>query len=137
MDYSNSLNGSGRRNRVPSMPSTASRRAPNPNVDARLARTLAFTQRIKGTVGFEAFNLLNRQQVTAVDAIAYYSAAPLPPGLIKGPQFGTMTRSPVWARELPRKPFGTESTLGVLSCLSVWCFSGAPQMEREVSELPG
>ena len=47
-----------------SMPSTASRRAPNPNVDARLARTLAFTQRIKGTVGFEAFNLLNRQQST-------------------------------------------------------------------------
>ena len=124
MDYSNSLNGSGRRNRVPSMPSTASRRAPNPNVDARLARTFAFTQRIKRTVGFGAFNLLNRQQVTAVDAIAYYSAAPLPPGLIKGPQFGTM--SPVWTQELLRKPFRKESTRGAVSCLSVWCFSGAP-----------
>ena len=117
------------------MPSTVSRPAPNTNVDARLARTFAFTQRIKGTVGFEAFNLLNRQQATVVNAIAYYSVPPLPPDLIK--QFGTMTRSPVWARELPRKPFGTESTLGVLSCLSVWCFSGAPQIEREVSELPG
>ena len=92
------------------MPSTASRPAPNTNVDARLARTFAFTQRLKGTVGFAAFNLLNRRQVTAVIAIAYYSVAPLPPGLIKGPQFGTMTRSLVWARELPRKPFRTEST---------------------------
>jgi hypothetical protein len=43
----------------------------------------AFTQRIKGTVGFEAFNPLNRQQATAVNAITYFSVAPLPPGLIK------------------------------------------------------
>ena len=64
------------------------------NVDARLARTFAFTERIKGTVGFEAFNLLNRQQATAVNAIAYFSVAPLPPGLIKGPRFGTITPVP-------------------------------------------
>jgi hypothetical protein len=70
-----------------------------------LARTFAFTQPIKGTVGFEAFNRLNRQHATAVNAIAYYSVAPLPPGLIKGPQFGTMTRSPASAREFAAQAF--------------------------------
>ena len=136
MDYSNSLNGSGRRNRVPSMPSTASRRAPNPNVDARLARTLAFTQRIKGTVGFEAFNLLNRQQVTAANAIAYYPVAPLAPGLIKGPQFGTMTRSPVWGGNCLASLSGWNQR----AALSVVFPSGVLRAllnERKVSELPG
>jgi hypothetical protein len=125
MDYTSLLNGGGEWSRVPFDAVNSLKTGSEFNVDARLARTFAFTQRIKGTVGFEAFNLLNRQQVTAVNAIAYYSVAPLPPGLIKGPQSGTMTPVP-GLRELPRKPFRKESTGGAVSCLSVWCLSGAP-----------
>ena len=70
MDYTSSLNGSGGRSRVPFDAVNSLKTGSEFNVDARLARTFA----------------LNRQQATAVNAIAYYSVAPLPPGLIKGPQ---------------------------------------------------
>ena len=119
------------------MPSTASRPAPNTNVDARLARTFAFTQRIKGTVGFEAFNLLNRQQVTAVNAIAYDSVAPLPPGLIKGPQFGHYDLGPPSGRGNCVASLSGWNQRAALSVVFPSGVLGALLNEREVSELPG
>jgi hypothetical protein len=59
-------------------------------VDARLARSLPFTERIKGSVALEVFNLMNRQAATAIDAIAYVSAAPLASGLVNGPTAGVL-----------------------------------------------
>jgi hypothetical protein len=106
-------------------------------VDARLARTFAFTQRIKGAVGFEAVNLLNRQQVTAVNAIAYDSVAPLPAGLIKGPQFGHYDLGPRSGRG---NCLASLSGWNQRAALSVVFPSGVLRAllnEREVSELPG
>lgn len=137
MDYTSSLNGSGGRSRVPFDAVNNLKTGSEFNVDARLARTFAFTQRIKGTVGFEAFNLLNRQQATVVNAIAYYSVAPRLPGLIKGPQFGTMTPVPGLDAGVASQAFpeGINARRCQLSFRLV--FLRRSLIEREVSELLG
>lgn len=86
--YTSSLNGSGMWDRVPFDQVGSLQTGSVFNVDARLARSLPFTERIKGTVALEVFNLMNRQSATAVNAIAFVSAAPLAPGLVNGPTAG-------------------------------------------------
>jgi hypothetical protein len=80
---------------------------------------------------------LNRQHATAVNAIAYYSVAPLPPGLIKGPQFGTMTEVPGLGAGIASQAFpdGINARRCQLAFRVV--FQRRSLMEREVSELPG
>jgi hypothetical protein len=90
MAFTSSLNGSGGWSRVPfDAVNSLSAGAPY-SINARLARTFTFRERIKGIVGFEAFNLLNRQYATTVNAIAYLSVSPLAPGLINGPHTGSL-----------------------------------------------
>jgi hypothetical protein len=40
-------------------------------VNGRLTRTLPFTERVKGMLIFEAFNVLNNQYTTAINTLAY------------------------------------------------------------------
>jgi hypothetical protein len=90
MNYTSSLNGSGGWARVPFLPINSLQTGPEYNVNARLARQLTITDRIKATVLFEAFNVFNMQYNTAVNPIAYRSVAVLPPGLLNGTQTGTL-----------------------------------------------
>ncbi|HXB75222.1 MAG TPA: carboxypeptidase regulatory-like domain-containing protein [Candidatus Acidoferrales bacterium] len=90
MDYTTSLNGAGLWNRVPFESVGSLHTAPVYNVDARLARSLPLTERIKGTVALEVFNLMNRQAATAINAIAFVAAAPLAAGLVNGPTAGVI-----------------------------------------------
>jgi hypothetical protein len=90
MAYFNSLNGSGGWARSPfeqvgSLHTDAQR-----TVDARLTRTLPFTERFSGELAIEAFNLFNTQRITAVNTIAYTAAASLPVGLVNGPYNGVL-----------------------------------------------
>jgi hypothetical protein len=72
MTYTNSLNASGGWNRVPFQGvgslSTGSNQY---TVNGRLTRTLPFTERVKGMLMFEAFNVLNNQYTTAINTLAY------------------------------------------------------------------
>ena len=90
MDYTTSLNGSGGWNRVPFYGVNSLNLGAQRTVDARVARTFSFTERVKGTVALEMFNLLNDQYATIINPVAYLSIAPLAPGLINGPQSGVM-----------------------------------------------
>lgn len=94
MDFTSSLNGSGGWSRVPFDAVNSLSTGAQYTINARLARTFSFRERIKGTVGFEAFNLLNRQYATTVNTIAYLSVAPLPAGLINGPRSGSLLPVP-------------------------------------------
>jgi len=94
MAYTSSLNGSGAWNRVPFDPVNSLSLGSEYSLSARLARTFAFGERIRATLGFEAYNILNRQYATAVNTIAYLSVAPLAPNLINGPRFGTLLPVP-------------------------------------------
>jgi hypothetical protein len=90
MAYTSSLNGSGGWARDPfsaigSLPIPAQY-----NVDVRVARSLDFSERIKATVSFQAFNLFNRQAATLVNTISYLSVAPLQNGLANGPYTGIL-----------------------------------------------
>ena len=69
--YANSLNGSGGWTRVPFYPVNSLHMSPEENLDARLARTISFGERVKATVLFEAFNVLNRQWTTGVNTVAF------------------------------------------------------------------
>jgi hypothetical protein len=71
MEYVNSLNGSGGWNRVPFEDVDSLRTSAQYVVNARVAKVLPFTDRIKGTLMFEAFNALNNQYSTSVNTIAY------------------------------------------------------------------
>ena len=90
MDYTTSLNGAGLWNRVPFESIGSLHTGSVSNLDARLARSLSFTERIKGTVALEVFNLMNRQSATLINAFAYVSVAPLASGLINGPTAGIL-----------------------------------------------
>ena len=73
MTYTNSLNASGGWNRVPF--SGCGHPEPGSNqytVNGRLTRTLPFTERVKGMLMFEAFNVLNNQFTTAINTIGVY-----------------------------------------------------------------
>ena len=71
MEYVNSLNGTGGWNRVPFEDVGSLRTGAQYVVDARVAKVLPFTDRIKGILMFEAFNALNNQYSTSVNTIAY------------------------------------------------------------------
>jgi hypothetical protein len=94
MDFTSALNGSGAWNRVPFQPVNSLSTGTQYTIDGRLARTFSFGERIKGTVGLEAFNILNRQYATMVNTIAYLSVSPLNPGLVNGPRAGILLPVP-------------------------------------------
>jgi len=71
MEYVNSLNGSGGWNRVPFQDVGSLRTGAQYVVNARVAKVLPFTDRIKGILMFEAFNALNNQYDTSLNTIAY------------------------------------------------------------------
>ena len=99
MAYTTSLNGSGGWSRAPFEPVNSLSLGPRYTVDARLSRTLPFTERVKGTLMFEAFNASNTQFDTSVNNIAYTATS----GVLKPvPGFGTPDAS--WGT-----PFGTNA----------------------------
>jgi hypothetical protein len=69
--FANSLNGSGGWTRVPFYPVNSLKMSPQQDVDARLSRTISFGSRLKATILFEAFNVLNRQWTTGVNTVAF------------------------------------------------------------------
>ncbi|HEY2012677.1 MAG TPA: TonB-dependent receptor, partial [Bryobacteraceae bacterium] len=91
MAYTNSLNGSGGWPRVPFEGIGSLATGPQYNVDARLSRTLRFTERVQGVVMFEAFNAFNTQFTTSVNTIAYMATPTAPPvGAVSGPTTGVL-----------------------------------------------
>ena len=101
MEYTNSLNGSGGWSRVPFLPVNSLYSQPEYVVNARLARTFPLTERFKGKLMFEAFNLLNTPYNTGVNTVAYTATAGIlqpVPGVgtgnaSHGYPFGTNARS--------------------------------------------
>jgi len=73
--YSSTLNGAGDWDRVPFLPVAYLRTARQYNWNVRFSRELPFTERVRGMVMFEVFNLLNSQWNTAVSTIAYTATA--------------------------------------------------------------
>jgi hypothetical protein len=72
MTYTNSLNASGGWNRVPTEGvGTLGTGSNQYTVNGRLTRTLPFTERVKGMLIFEAFNVLNNQYTTQINTLAY------------------------------------------------------------------
>jgi hypothetical protein len=71
MLYVNSINGSGGWNRVPFEDVNSLRNSSQYVVNARVAKVLPFTDRVKGMVMFEAFNISNNQYSTSLDTLAY------------------------------------------------------------------
>jgi hypothetical protein len=72
MTYTNSINGSGGWNRVPFQGVGSLTTGENQyTVNGRVTRTLPFTERVKGMLMFEAFNVLNNQFTTGINTLAY------------------------------------------------------------------
>jgi hypothetical protein len=71
MPFLGSLNGSGGWSRVPFLPVNRLYSDPEYTLNARLARSIPFSERITGRLVFEAFNLFNTQFDTGVNTIAY------------------------------------------------------------------
>jgi len=69
------LNGAGGWNRVPFLPVGNINVDQVYRVDGRLGRTLPFTERVRGNLIFEAFNMFNTQYNTAVNTSMYQAAA--------------------------------------------------------------
>ena len=69
--YGSTLNGSGGWTRVPFWPVNSLDIDREYRVDARLVRTLPFTERVKGYLMFEGFNVFNTQYNTSVNTSAY------------------------------------------------------------------
>jgi hypothetical protein len=90
MAYTDSLNGSGGWARVPFLPVSDLYAAPQYDVDLRVTRTLPFTERVKGMLVFEAFNVFNRQRATALNTVAFQAVAAPPPGTVSGPMNGAL-----------------------------------------------
>jgi hypothetical protein len=78
-DYNTALNGSGGWARVPFYPVNSLRMSPEKNLDARLARTISFGERIKLTMLAQAFNVFNSQWTTGVNTVAFVAVS----GLLK------------------------------------------------------
>jgi hypothetical protein len=104
MLYTTSLNGSGGWDRVPFQPvdsrSTSSQYTLSVNslrttaqfaVDLRVARSVSFNDRIKATLAFDAYNLLNRQTATIVNTIGYVATPQYGSGLTTGALSGVLT----------------------------------------------
>ena len=94
MLYTSSLNGSGGWARAPFDAVNSLHTAPAYNLDLRITRTLPFTERIKGMLMFEAFNVFNMQRDTAVNTIAWYAFAAPPVGTVNGPFSGALRPVP-------------------------------------------
>ena len=75
MAYTSSLNGSGGWPRVPFESINSLLTGPEYDVDARLTRTLPFTERVTGMLIFEAFNAFNTQYNTSLNTIGYTATA--------------------------------------------------------------
>jgi hypothetical protein len=84
MLYTNSFNGSGGWSRAPFVAVNSLSTGNQYNLDARLTRTLQFTDRVKAIVMVEAFNALNKQYNTGLNTIAYTATSgairPIPGG---------------------------------------------------------
>jgi len=90
MDYFNSLNGSGGWARVPFQGVNSLRTDSQRFLDARLTRTLPFTERVHGLVAIEVFNVFNSQPITSVNTLAFTAVAALPSGTTNGPYSGVL-----------------------------------------------
>jgi hypothetical protein len=89
MTYTNTLSGSGGWDRAAFEPLGSLNTGKQYNLDARLTRTIDFTERVKGVLLFEAFNALNSQYDTGVNAIAWTATPTAPPaGAVAGPMSG-------------------------------------------------
>jgi hypothetical protein len=75
MSYTNSLSGSGGWARVPFLPVGGLLTGPEYDLDARVSRQIPITERVKASLMFEAFNVLNHQYTTSVNAIAFTATA--------------------------------------------------------------
>jgi hypothetical protein len=71
MPYTTSLNGTGGWSRVPFQGVNSLQTGPEYSVDARLSREIPFTDRVRGRLMFEGFNLFNTQYNTSVNTTAY------------------------------------------------------------------
>lgn len=71
MAFLNSLNGSGGWDRAPFVAVNSLRLPAEYDLDARITRTLPFTERFQGALLFEAFNAFNKQWATTMDTIGY------------------------------------------------------------------
>jgi hypothetical protein len=72
MTYTNSITASGGWNRVPfQAPGSLTTGSNQYTVNGRVTRTLPFTERVKGMLMFEAFNVLNNQFITGINTLAY------------------------------------------------------------------
>lgn len=71
MAYPGSMNGSGSWARAPFLPVNGLYAEPQRSVNARLTRTVRITERIKGQLMFEAYNVFNSPYDTGVNTIAY------------------------------------------------------------------
>jgi hypothetical protein len=100
MDYTNSLNGSGGWSRVPFDAVNSLPLGAQFSLDARLSKTVPFTERLKGQFTVEAFNVTNHRNVSAVNTTAFTSIGGIispTPGLglpiaSNGYPFGTTAR---------------------------------------------
>ncbi len=72
--YTSTLNGSGGWNRVPFLPVNSLSTSAEYRVDARITRTLPFSERVRGYLMFEAFNVFNTQYNTSVNTTGYTSS---------------------------------------------------------------
>jgi len=90
MVYPSSLNGYGGWSRLLFNGISTLKTQPQYGLDMRVSRTLPFTERIKGTVMFEAFNVLNHQFATTLNTIGYTGVTSLPPGAVSGPLSGVL-----------------------------------------------
>lgn len=72
--YGSTLNGSGGWNRVPFWPVNSLNIDREYRVDARLVRSLPFTEKVRGQLMFEGFNVFNTQYNTSVNTSAYIAS---------------------------------------------------------------
>jgi hypothetical protein len=101
MTFTNTLNGSDGWQRAPFEAVNSLRMGPEYNVDARITRTLPFSERIQGSLMFEAFNVFNTQYDTSINAIAYTATS----GVLKpvaGVGTGTASYDPMFGTNARR-----------------------------------
>jgi outer membrane receptor protein involved in Fe transport len=85
MAYTTTLNGSGGWSRVPFWPVNSLNIDREYRVDSRLSRNIPFSEHVKGTLLFEAFNVFNTQYNTAINTTAYTaSGGVLKPAITNG-----------------------------------------------------
>ncbi len=97
--FPTTIDGSGAQVRVPFLPLDSLKTGPMYNWNARFTRTLPFTERVKGILMFEVFNLLNKQWISGVNTLAYTAATGI---LHPVPGFGAPNASASY-------PYGTNA----------------------------